>query len=215
MHPNITASVLSLLLAGSPSIASAQTSPVPRPADGGRLLATTPSQMEGPYYPVDKLADRDNDLTRVGEGGRARGTPLVLSGRLVDQRNVPVNAARIEIWQADDRGAYMHPNDSKTQQRDKAFQFYGEATTDGDGQFSFRTIMPGLYGDRPRHIHLKVVPKTGASLTTQLYFAGDERLARDFLTRRLGDRLSALLVDAKPKGNGDLAGTVVLVIDAR
>jgi protocatechuate 3,4-dioxygenase beta subunit len=215
MNRNITASMLALFLTASPNLSDAQTSPPPRPGDAGRMLATTPSQTEGPYYPVDKLADRDNDLTRVGEGGRARGTPLVLSGKLVNQRNTPINAARIEIWQADDGGAYMHPNDSKTQQRDKAFQFYGEATTDGDGLFSFRTIMPGLYGDRPRHIHLKVVPKAGASLTTQLYFAGDERLGRDFLTRRLGDRLSALLVDARPKGNGDFLGNVLLVVDAR
>ncbi len=168
------------------------------------LLSPTPPQVEGPYYPTQKLADRDNDLTRVGNGPQAQGQVLVLSGRLVDQANKPVSAARIEIWQTDYRGIYMHPDDSGAANRDRNFQSYGEAVTDEAGRFSFRTILSGLYGPRPRHLHVKIVPQQGPELTTQLYFRGDERLSRDPFVRRLGANIALLLLDPQPRGQGEL-----------
>jgi protocatechuate 3,4-dioxygenase beta subunit len=170
--------------------------------------------MEGPYYPVRKPADRDNDLTRLGGGTTAQGDVLVLNGRVVNQKNAPVHAARVELWQTDSRGVYMHPDDPGTQKRDLAFQFYGEATTDAGGAFVFRTVMPGLYGERPRHMHMKIIQRNGATLTTQIYFKGDDRLAGDFLTRRLGARLAALLIDPQPHGN-ELRADMTFVVESR
>jgi protocatechuate 3,4-dioxygenase beta subunit len=180
---------------------------------GSQPRPLTPAQMEGPYYPVAKPADHDNDLTRVGSGTVAAGTILVLHGRVMDQRSRPVSAAVVELWQADRNGIYMHPNDSRTDQRDRAFQFFGQSTTDGTGSFEFRTIMPGFYGTRPRHFHIRVIRREGKTLTTQLYFEGDERLAQDFLTRRLGNRLPALLLQTTKRAENELSAEKVLVIE--
>lgn len=43
----------------------------------------TPAQGEGPYYPVDKPVDRDNDLTRLaGSDGVPAGQVIEFEGRL-------------------------------------------------------------------------------------------------------------------------------------
>ena len=181
-------------------------------AQGTQALPLTPRQMEGPYYPTQKLADRDNDLTRVGNGKSAQGQELSLSGRLVDELNTPIPSARIEIWQTDHRGIYMHPNDPGTSDRDRNFQFYGEADTDEAGRFSFRTILPGVYGSRPRHLHVKIVPKQGPGLTTQLYFKGDERLSSDGILRRLGASIAALLLDPERRSPNELHAQISFVL---
>ncbi len=182
-------------------------------ASGTNPLPLTPSQAEGPYYPVAKLTDQDNDLTRIGAGNVAQGTVIILNGRVLDQAGRPVPAAIVELWQTDTNGIYMHPGDSRTDQRDQAFQFFGQTRTDELGRFEFRTILPGIYGTRPRHMHAKVIRPGKRTLTTQLYFKGDERLARDFLTRRLGERLSALLLDPQPGANNALSAAIVFVVE--
>jgi protocatechuate 3,4-dioxygenase, beta subunit len=194
MKRSVCSAALVTVLALTPLAAAAQTRN-DAVVQNTQALPLTPRQMEGPYYPTQKLADRDNDLTRVGDGNAAQGQALVLSGRLVDDLNTPIHSARIELWQTDHRGIYMHPNDPGTAGRDQNFQFYGEAYTDDAGRFSFRTIVPGVYGTRPRHIHVKIIPQSGPALTTQIYFQGDERLSSDRIVRRLGAEISALLLN--------------------
>ncbi|MDX1438134.1 MAG: hypothetical protein R3335_15085, partial [Anaerolineales bacterium] len=100
----------------------------------------TPAQGEGPYYTVDKPADRDNDLTEVaGQSGPPAGQVLEFSGRVYGAAGLPVAGAVIEIWQTDNNGVYLHPNDPATGERDPNFQFYGEAVTDTGGRYWFRT----------------------------------------------------------------------------
>ncbi len=45
---------------------------------------------------------------------------------------------------------------------------------DASGRFSLETIVPGAYGGRTRHIHVKVQAPDSPVLTTQLYFPGEE-----------------------------------------
>ncbi len=143
-------------------------------------LALTPAQTEGPYYPVNKPADTDNDLTIVaGSDTPAAGEVLLLSGRVLDVNAQPIAGVTVQIWQTDSQGIYLHPDDPKLSQRDPNFQSYGESLTGADGSYGFKTILPGLYEPRPRHIHVKVVKDGETLLTTQFYFTGDERLAND------------------------------------
>jgi len=133
----------------------------------------TPGQQEGPYYPVEVLDDRDDDLTSVkGSGDVAAGNLLLLGGTVLDTDGQPISGALVEIWQTDANGAYMHPNDPATASRDMNFQFYGESTTALDGSYSFRTIVPGQYEPRPVHIHFKVRFEGKELLTSQFYFEG-------------------------------------------
>ncbi|GJM41863.1 MAG: hypothetical protein DHS20C20_21450 [Ardenticatenaceae bacterium] len=134
----------------------------------------TPAQQEGPYYTVEKPADRDNDLTVfAGAAGMPAGEIVEFGGTLYDQNGRPIPNAVIEIWQTDAEGVYLHPNDPGTAQRDVNFQFYGEAVTDENGRYTFRTILPGEYEPRPRHIHFKVKLDGQELITSQFYFAGE------------------------------------------
>ena len=134
----------------------------------------TPSQQEGPYYTVNKPEDRDNDLVAfTGANDAPEGQILEFDGTVYDANGFPVEGITVEIWQTDANGFYLHPNDPGTEQRDLNFQFYGEAITDENGRYRFRTILPGLYEPRPRHIHVKIKRDGQELLTTQFYFAGE------------------------------------------
>ena len=125
-------------------------------ASSAAALDLTPSQTEGPYYPRQKPAETDSDLTRVGAGPVAKGDVMALTGKVVDPTGAAIAGARVEIWQTDHQGIYLHPGDGRVAQRDKNFQSYGETRTGEDGGFSFRTIVPALYPGRSRHIHAKI-----------------------------------------------------------
>ncbi len=56
-----------------PGLASARAPQSNTGAGASTSLALTPRQPEGPNYPTQKLADRDNDLTRLGNAVPAQG----------------------------------------------------------------------------------------------------------------------------------------------
>ena len=142
-----------------------------------KVNAFTPAQQEGPYYPLEKPADHDNDLVQLsGAAALPAGQILEFGGTVYDAGGYPLEGVVIEIWQTDAAGVYLHPNDPGTEGRDRNFQFYGEARTGADGVYEFRTIVPGLYEPRPRHIHVKVKRDGQELLTTQFYFAGEINL---------------------------------------
>jgi len=174
----------------------------------GAQTLRTPAQVEGPYYPRAIPSDADADLLHVaGQAAAARGEPLLLTGlvRAADGSAIP--GARIEIWQADASGIYLHPRDPRLAERDPGFQGYGRAIADGTGRYAFRTIRPGLYPGRTRHIHLRARPPQGsAALTTQLYFPDEPRNASDGLLRGVSaDQRALLLVRLSPIDGGQRA----------
>ena len=146
-------------------------------------LRPTPSQTEGPFYPVELPADSDFDLLRNGRLTYARGKPAWVEGYLLDVDGKPVKGAQVEIWQCDDSGRYHHPRDRG--RADAAFQGFGRVTVDGEGKWRFRTIRPAPYTGRTPHIHLKVRLGRNELLTTQLYVEGDPGNPGDSLWRRL------------------------------
>ncbi len=143
---------------------------------------TMPMAM-GPFYPVQKPADADADLVQVaGRPGRAAGTPIEVSGRILDRMGRPVPGARIEVWQANAAGRYAHKSDDSLAPLDPNFEGFASLTTDRDGAYRYLTIEPGAYkaGDywRAKHIHYQVDGRVNR-LVTQLYFAGDPLIAQD------------------------------------
>jgi protocatechuate 3,4-dioxygenase beta subunit len=169
----------------------------------------TPAQTEGPYYPRAIPADADADLLRVaGQPRQARGRPLLLEGVVRGPDGAALAGARVEIWQADDGGIYLHPRDTRLAERDMSFQGYGRAVADGAGRYAFRTIRPGVYPGRTPHIHLRATSADGAlALTTQVYFPDEPQNARDGLLRRLPAASQALLMaQLTPMDGGQRAG---------
>lgn len=135
------------------------------------MYSKTPADQEGPFYPVTKQQDIDNDLTQVkGQAGIAKGKILNLSGKIVNTKGQPLKNLIIEIWQTDPEGRYKHPGDSSPGERDPNFQYWGAVITDAEGLFFFKTVVPGAYEPRPAHIHYKVLRGGEAILTSQIYF---------------------------------------------
>jgi protocatechuate 3,4-dioxygenase beta subunit len=156
------------------------------------------------------LVNADNDLTQVGTSStRASGTPLLLSGQLVNLSGAPVAGATIEIWQTDNNGLYYHSGNNY-QARDQNFQFFGTTVTDGNGNYSFRTVRPGLYTGRIRHIHFKIKLNGTTLVTSQLMFEEDRAQFRsDMVAAQLGTSIDLVLIN--PVTGSDTNGGSVLV----
>jgi protocatechuate 3,4-dioxygenase beta subunit len=148
----------------------------------------TPRAAEGPFYPTSamRLGDVDNDLVRVaGLVSEAGGEVITLHGKITDRSGNPRPGLRIEIWQCDLNGKYLHPGDNRKVQYDQGVQGFGHDMTDAEGKYSFRTIKPGRYPGRTPHIHVKVLNDGRELLTTQFYVAGAPENENDSLFRRM------------------------------
>ncbi len=171
------------------------------PGAFAEALTATPVMTEGPFYPDQLPLDTDNDLIRINNATTpAIGAITHLHGKVTDIKGNPVPNTRVEIWQVDGKGRYIHTQDGglKGPNRDDHFQGFGRFTTARDGRYYFRTIKPVPYGPRTPHIHFAVYRKNKRALTTQCFIAGDQGNAKDFLIKRLGAPAKHLMVDFLP-----------------
>ena len=127
----------------------------------------TPSETPGPFF-----KPRSPERASLLEPD-TKGTRLELSGRVFGRDCRPLAGALLDFWHADGNGAY---------DRD-GFRLRGHQNTDAQGGYRLSTIVPGAYGGRTRHIHVRVQAENGRVLTTQLYFPGEPRNKSDGLFR--------------------------------
>jgi len=169
----------------------------------------TPRLTEGPFYPHSYPKDTDADLTRIdGHSGRAMGTVLALTGRIVDRRGAPRANTRLEIWQCDATGQYHHVGEPGG---DPDFQGFGAVTTDAEGRYAFSTIKPVPYPGRTPHIHFTVVEQGRRTLTSQMFIEGEPGNERDFLYKSLGRDAKRVTLKLANAGEG-LRGSLDIVI---
>lgn len=146
------------------------------------LARSTPAQELGPFYPTVRPLDQDADLTRLeGSGGTATGEVIDIFGTVTNHDGRPVPGARLDLWQANAAGRYVHGGDQREElPLDPHFQGSAVLIADDQGRYRFRTIRPGIYVfggvPRPRHIHFDIASRQ-ARLTTQMYFPGEEENA--------------------------------------
>jgi protocatechuate 3,4-dioxygenase, beta subunit len=162
------------------------------PVAGFAATLRTPSATEGPFYPLPgmRFDDVDNDLvTLAGKVRQAGGEVVRLSGRVLDTGGSPLAGARVEIWQCDVGGRYLHSGDRGGVARDGGFQGFGHDITGSGGEYSFRTIKPVPYAGRTPHIHVKVLAGNRERLTTQFYLPDHPGNARDWLYQRIDPAL--------------------------
>ena len=140
----------------------------------------TPAQTEGPYFTPDSPLKHDftADLPR--------GEKIGIGGYLLTRDCKPVAGGLVELWHADEAGAYDN----------SGFKLRGHQFTDAVGRWWFDTIVPGLYPGRTRHYHLKVQRPGGTILTTQLYFPDEPGNDDDRIFN------SALLLDIATSSEG-------------
>jgi len=151
----------------------------------------TPAQAEGPYYTPD--TPEQANLVEAGMGG----TPLLVTGRVLNQACEPIPGAKLDFWQTDDSGEYDNVG----------YRMRGHQFTDENGIYALETILPGVYPGRPPHIHVKVNAPGGPILTTQIYFEGQPGNESDGLVQ---PSLIVPLTDAADGGKAAIFNFVLV-----
>jgi len=117
---------------------------------------TAVAQTSGPYYKPNAPA-----RAKISQADTV-GTPLVLTGRVLDAHCSPMTGAKVDFWQADGLGHYDNAG----------YRLRGVQTTDASGRYRLVTVIPGQYPGRTEHIHVRITPRGGTTFTSQLYFPG-------------------------------------------
>ncbi len=124
------------------------------------------AQAEGPFH--SEGAPNTADLVDDD------GVIVFITGRVWEPGcGATIASAEVEFWHTDNSGNYDN----------SGFRYRTRLVCDDNGEFSLRTIRPGLYADngvyRPAHYHVKVHVDGVERLTTQYYLEGDPYLACD------------------------------------
>ena len=154
------------------------------------VAGATPSSVEGPFH---SPAPTREPGAWIAEGPeRARGEQTVVHGRVVDTDGRPLDGATVDVWQADDVGAYDTQDPDQPDGNLRAL-----LTTDADGRYWFRSVLPasypvptdgpvgglltalGRHPMRPAHLHLRVEAPDHRPVTTHVFVAGDPYLGSD------------------------------------
>lgn len=149
----------------------------------------TASTVLGPFHVVESPRRDLGDNTDLLRGGE----PCVITGRVRSVDGTPLPGARLDVWQANDRGFY------DVQQPDVQPEGNGRGlfTADGDGAFWFRTVVPSYYPIptdgpvgrlltatrrhpyRPAHIHFIVRADGHVPVTTHVFVADSPYIDSD------------------------------------
>ena len=152
--------------------------------------SATDSALLGPFY----VEGRPTAPNGADISNGVAGTPMFVTGRVVNERGEPIAGAHVDVWHSDGEGFY------DVQQAEK---LHGELamrallTTDDDGRFWFRSITPRYYpvptdgpcGEimraanrsvmRPQHVHFWFHADGYRPLITQLFLRDDPYIGRD------------------------------------
>lgn len=174
-------------------------------------LPLTPYQALGPFYPVERIAEEDADLTLIsGHTKRAQGSIIQVTGRVLDRNGNPVSGARLELWQCNAVGRYSHANEVATAPLDPDFQGFAAIRTGAKGEWRITTVKPAGYdspiGRRTPHIHFDVSGKN-QRLVTQMYFSDEEPSnGSDMLYKEMGNEAGRTVarLDGEARYNWDI-----------
>jgi len=144
----------------------------------------------GPFFP-GQFAEDCSDLTQF-DGKTARGERIVISGRVLEEGNVPVRNAIVEIWQPDANGVFRHPLDPRAETADPGFFGWGRARTDAEGRYVFHSVLPGRYSEngvlRVPHVNLMVLAiGLTRRLVTTAFFGDPSAASPDPVLRAISD----------------------------
>lgn len=148
----------------------------------------TPSSVLGPFH-----IEGAPELPNGGDLWRGQvGEPLVVSGRVVDQKGAPAAGTVLALWQNAGNGLYAQQDPSQS-----PTNYHARLTVPADGTFSFTTVRPVSYkvpddgpaGDmlrvlgrdawRPAHLHMIVQAPGHAPLITEFFPEDDQYLDAD------------------------------------
>lgn len=147
----------------------------------------TEATVFGPFF-VD-------DAPQVPMGGDiaagASGEPCYVEGTVTDTSGAPIPGARLEVWEADDKGFYdVQYDDERTAGRahlfsesDGAFRFWAVTPTPypipHDGPVGAMLAATGRSPMRAAHLHFMVTAPGHRTLVTHIFVRGDTYVERD------------------------------------
>lgn len=184
------------------------------------LFGQTPWQTVGPFFHYGLPWKGGADLTGGSElgarpdlfapehyllrtaqpRGPVEGTGIEIVGRVLDGDHQPVPDAMVEIWQADAKGRYYAPGGPTD------FIGFGRSATSNDGEYRFRTILPGRVPGpgnslQAPHIAVSVLARGLLKrLVTRVYFPDGEGLDTDPILELVPADRRATLVARKQDG---------------
>jgi protocatechuate 3,4-dioxygenase alpha subunit len=173
-------------------------------------LKESASQTAGPYVHIGLTPNFSGihgvypqDLGTAMVNANTKGERIKIEGRVFDGGGAVIKDALIEIWQADHRGLYNSPVETRGE-ADPHFTGWGRCATDMEtGVFHFDTIKPGAVpfpagGQQAPHITFWLVARgINLGLNTRMYFAEDATaLEQDPILKRIEHRgrLSTIVI---------------------
>lgn len=176
-------------------------------------LQATPWQTVGPFFSIGFTWQYREDLA----GPSVSGERVEIAGSILDGDGNPVPDGIVEIWQADSKGKYAHPDDAQEKSIEPGFAGYGRVPTDEQGRFHFTTIKPGRVpgpNGKLQAPHLAISVFTRGllrRLTTRLYFPDEPGNAEDFALNLVESTRRATLIAKKINGRaGALEWNIVM-----
>ncbi len=168
------------------------------------LLPQRLTELTGPLFGLERVAEGDSDLTHFA-GGEALGQRIIVHGRVLDGDGRAISGTLLEVWQANAAGRYRHAGDDWAAPLDPHFDGLGRAVTGADGHYRFTTIRPGAYpwknnpnAWRPAHIHFSLFGQSFAQrLVTQMYFPEDSLFPQDPIFNAVRDERARARLIAK------------------
>ena len=151
--------------------------------------AATESTVLGPFHVIDSpRMELGSNIALTGDS-----KPCVVSGVVRSMNSSPIPGAMVDVWQADDAGFYDVQRPDVIPERN----LRGLFTTDDQGAFWFRTVVPKYYpipadgpvGNllrasarhpyRPAHVHFISGAADHSTVTTHLFIEGSPYLDDD------------------------------------
>src|SRR5882757_4851038 len=148
----------------------------------------TPSSVLGPFH-----IEGAPELANGGDLWRGQvGEPLVVSGRIADEKGAPAKGAVLALWQNAGNGLYAQQDQAQS-----PTNYHARLTVAPDGSFAFTTVRPVSYtvpddgpaGDmlralgrdawRPAHLHMIIHAPGHKPLITEFFPEDDKYLDRD------------------------------------
>lgn len=161
---------------------------------------------EGPFYTANPPSMTNDKLAKTTEAGQR----IIISGRVTNlDCTEAIPNTIIDVWHADDSGAYDN----------SSYNLRGQTKTNSQGYYVFETIKPGKYLNgsqyRPSHIHFKITPPNKSTITTQLYFKGDTSIPNDAAAKITSGNFDASnrIIPLTDNGSGVLEGTWDIIVD--
>lgn len=157
--------------------------------NGNKGQTETTANLLGPFWRMNSpRTENGGSIVRSPTPGPA----LFVTAQVRDQKNQPIEGAEVDVWHSSPEG-YYEQQDAKQ----APMNLRGKFTTDAQGRFSFRTVMPAGYpipidgpvGDlvratgrhhyRPAHLHFLIFREGFKTLISQIYVKGDDKLETD------------------------------------